>query len=106
VTFDCYSNGQYQWLKQVSLPYTNMGAFHNYSIHYFPTYFSFYADNTLLASFNATSLSNGILPSRPMALWFYITASTTSQHVTDAMYVKSASYKLGAYPFPSRRTQP
>jgi hypothetical protein len=100
-SFDCHSNGTYQLLKQMSpLPFANIGEFHNFSIHYFPTTLSFYANDTLLGSFNATSVTNGIMPSGPMALWLYITADSTAPHVTDAMYIRSASYILGIDPLP------
>lgn len=95
VSFSYYHDSRYQWLKWISLPSLSSTAqFHTYTIHYSPDYFSFYAEDTLLALFNTSNVQHG-LPSRTMALWFYMTADAQTAHVPDAMYVKSASYELG-----------
>jgi beta-glucanase (GH16 family) len=89
-----YGNNKNSYLKTVSLPFASTSsAFHNYSIHYMPTYFAFYADNVLLGYYNSLLVTN-VLPSRPMAVWFYVTAQSTSPKVNDAAYVKSLSYQL------------
>jgi hypothetical protein len=91
---DYVSNGQYKYLKWVGpLPFGNPSTgFHNYSIHYMPTYFAYYADGSLLGSFNSTTATKG-LPDSTMAVKLYISAATTTPSASDAMWVQSVSFK-------------
>jgi len=87
-------NGKYKYLKWVgALAIGNpSSAFHEYTIRYMPTYFSFYVDGTLLATYNATTSGNG-LPTTTMAASLYISATNTSPKVSDAFLVSSVSYQ-------------
>jgi hypothetical protein len=92
-TLDYYNNGAYKYLKWIGgLSFGNPSSgFHNYTIHYLPTYFAYYADGTLLGYFNSTLASVG-LPNTTMAIALYISATNTAPKVSDAMYVQSVSY--------------
>jgi hypothetical protein len=94
-SLDYFHNDQYKYLKWINpLPFANASTqYHTYSIHYMPTYFAFYVDGILLGQYNSTTATAG-LPSRSMAVWLYVTADNTSPQTTDAMWVKSVSYKL------------
>ncbi|ELR18241.1 EGFlike domain containing protein [Acanthamoeba castellanii str. Neff] len=87
-------NGKYKYLKWVgALAIGNpSSAFHEYTIRYMPTYFSFYVDGTLLATYNATTSGNG-LPTTTMSASLYISATNTSPKVSDAFLVSSVTYQ-------------
>ncbi|ELR22317.1 agarase, putative [Acanthamoeba castellanii str. Neff] len=92
---DYVSDGTYKYLKWVGpLPFANPSTgFHNYSIHYMPTYFAYYADGVLLGTYNSTTATSG-LPDSTMALSLYISAANDSPKSADAMWVSNVSYQL------------
>jgi hypothetical protein len=92
-TLDYYNDGTYKYLKWIGgLALGNPSSgFHNYTIHYMPTYFAFYAGGALLGSFNSTTAQAG-LPNSTMAITLFVSATNTSPKVSDAMYVQSVSY--------------
>jgi hypothetical protein len=91
-SFDMFKNDTYQWLSYQQTSINPGGAFHKYVIQYLPDSFSFYADDVLLASFNSSAMTVG-LPSRPMSLWFYMTATKGAPlNTTGIAQVQSASF--------------
>lgn len=92
-TLDYYNDGAYKYLKWIGgLALGNPSSgFHNYTIHYMPTYFAFYAGGVLLGSYNLTTALAG-LPNSTMAITLFVSATNTSPKVSDAMYVQSVSY--------------
>jgi hypothetical protein len=94
-TLDYYNNGTYgylKWFGAMAMGNPSTG-FHNYTIHYMPTYFAYYADGALLGSFNSTTAKAG-LPDSTMAITLFVSATNVSPKVSDAMYVQSVSYTM------------
>jgi hypothetical protein len=91
-TLDYYNDGTYKYLKWVGeLALGNPSSgFYNYTIHYMPTYFAFYAGGVLLGSYNSTTATAG-LPNSTMAITLFVSANT-SPKVSDAMYVQSVYF--------------
>lgn len=91
--YQCQSKYKYlNWLSPLPFSGNPALAFHNYSIHYMPTYFAFYADNKLMAHFNSTTATSG-LPQSTMGITLYVTGTPTAPKVDNAVWIQSVSYQ-------------